>query len=275
MTVQSKLRRSNAFKYSYIGKLTLASAKPRAELFPSYVDLAEPMLSVLRRFITTPLPILAFYNNEASPVLTKAGDALATCIGRLNQDDLTLSTIYSLLNYLPAAKSENTASSLRSHLPLHDSARNHQSFANRTPEERHAISSNTLFVVTKLATHFKHQEIVKLALSMLLQRIRNSDVVSERSALICVAELAPYAGKDDFTEAVIALTEFARHVPRPDHEGQSGIVSIVAHSEPVRSLLDINRTLSDSERRPQAGCQSGGQAGVQHALPSRASCALR
>lgn len=182
------------------------------------------MLSVLRRFITSPLPIFLTHQNGPSPVLEKAGEALATCIGRLNQDDMTLSTIYSLLNYLPSAKSEHTMSSIRSNLPLQDAARSHPSFANRTPEERHEISSNTLFVVTKLANRFHNQEITKLALSMLLQRIRNSDVVSERSALMCVAELAPNAGKDDFIEAVVAIAEFAKHLPRPDHEGQGGIV---------------------------------------------------
>lgn len=186
------------------------------------------MLSVLRRFITSPLPILSSsYNNEPSPVLQKAGDALATCIGRLNQNDMTLSTIYSLLNYLPSAKSENTTASIRTAAHISDGARTHPSFANRTPEERHTISSNTLFVVTTLATRFHDKEIIKLALSMLLQRIRNSDVVSERSALMCVAELAPHAGKDEFTEAIAAFSETARYVARPDLGSQSGIVSVV------------------------------------------------
>lgn len=187
------------------------------------------MLSLLRRFITSPLPILASHDNRPSPVLDKAAEALATCIGRLNQEDMTLSTIYSLLNYLPSAKADHGTSIVQSALPTQDGSRLHPSFANRTLDERHAISSNTLFVVTKLATRFKNQEIIKLALSMLLQRIRNADVISERSALMCVAELAPVAGKDEFTEAAIAFAEFARHIPRPDSEGQSGIVSLSTH----------------------------------------------
>jgi phosphatidylinositol 4-kinase len=219
------------------------------------------MLSVLRRFITSPLPILSSYNNEASPVLRKAGDALATCIGRLNQNDMTLSTIYSLLNYLPAAKSENTSASVRSTPLISDGARTHPSFANRTPEERHAISSNTLFVVTTLATRFRDKEIIKLALSMLLQRIRNSDVVSERSALMCVAELAPHAGKDEFTEAIAAFSETARFVARPDLESQSGIVSAISIF--VQShlwTLTTSELRADLSRFSEISWQFGAQA---------------
>lgn len=217
------------YRHSYTGERSLARSQLHyiqtdMNLFFSYAELAEPMLSLLRRFITSPLPILSTNDGQASPVLDKASDALATCIGRLDQNDMTLSTIYSLLNYLPSAKSEHTSSSIRS-MPLQENTRIHPSFANRTPEERHAVSSNTLFVVTKLARRFRNKEVIKLALSMLLQRIRNADVVAERSALDCVAELAPHAGKDEFAEAAIAFVEFARQVPRPDQDGQTGIVS--------------------------------------------------
>jgi phosphatidylinositol 4-kinase len=183
------------------------------------------MLAVLRRFVTSPLPILTPSDETPSIVLERAADALATCIGRLNQDDLTLSTIYSLLNYLPSAKSDHSVASIRSGLPQQDGNRIHPSLTNRTPEERHVISSNTLFIVTKLAKSFHNKEVTQLALSMLLQRIRNADVVTERAALSCIADLASEAGKEDFTEVARAFADFGREASIIGGEGQRGIVS--------------------------------------------------
>lgn len=107
----------------------------------------------------------------------------------------------------------------------------------RSPEERALVSSNTLVTVTHLAKRLgsglggsKKDEIRSLALGMMLQRLRNSDLSFqhhhhghagsgssvhsvESTTLLCVAELAGEAKETDFVDIVRGLTEFARSSP--------------------------------------------------------------
>lgn len=165
-------------------------------------------------------------NVSLAETLKETAEALATCIECQRQDDMMLSTVYSLLNYLPSSRGDHLGTSIRAELPAQEGFRQHPSLANRTPEERHIISSNTLQVVAQLAVHFRRGEVTQLALSMLLQRIRNGDVLSERAALESIAGLAPFARDEEFGDVARTFTELGRAVSAIEDATRTDIVSV-------------------------------------------------
>jgi phosphatidylinositol 4-kinase len=192
----------------------------------SYPDLAEPSITHLRRFISSPIPILASDASAASTVLALAANTLANCIGVLQRKDMGLSVVYSFLNLLPSSRGDTGSSFITPHSPPNgiehnDSPRAATHMANRSPEERLLISCSLLHTVAILAKRSKQDDITKLALSMLLQRVNSGDAALESVILVCIAELAPEAGRDMFTETVKALADFSRSTKVSEGEASS------------------------------------------------------
>lgn len=152
----------------------------------------------------------------------------------MGHGDMTLSTVYSLLHYLPSSRDTSHAGSVRAssaiHSAHHDSLRSYASLANRTPEERNLISANTLFAVVLLSKRFDNPDVTKLAGSMLVQRVRNtltfSDQAAETVALGCVADLAPISSQEDFTDIARSLTEITRYSMTSQNDALQSSVSL-------------------------------------------------
>ena len=239
----------------------------------------------------------------ASPLPQRAAETLAICLEVANQDDQTLSTVYSLLNYLPSTRGDQSNGSIRSswvpsasvngngtgtgngHYDSLRSAGGGTASAGaglRSPEERALVSSNTLVAVTHLAKRLgpamgasKKDEMRSLALGMMLQRLRNSDLgfqhhhhhdhghagagagagvhAVESTTLLCVAELACEAKEADFVDIVRALTEFARSSPVGTVEGTEaeGYSHRPAVSHDLGALSSVVRSqwISTASRR--------------------------
>lgn len=189
------------------------------------------MLVLLRKYVMLPLPI--FWSDEGghpSQVLVVAASTLALAVEICGNEDQAMSTVYSLLNYLPP----NTFRGEASNISIRSSAvedndigqslyGDRASIADYTQEERAMVACSTIYTVSALAQHFKQKEMTKLVLGMLLQRIRNSDFGLSgqdsrstwqqginRIAFMGVANLATEASEAAFTETAQAFTEFAR-----------------------------------------------------------------
>ncbi len=146
------------------------------------------MIGQLRRFVTSPLPLFEYgfaSESRAPPPLSAA----AKCFGSLHQgksaiynyftfmlsqsklapgDDLVMSNMYSLLNYI-AATSKDTYDS--NNINAHSLAFNPQMQSNSysletglrglSEDEKRLIGISTISAVTRLALEFKIEEVRK------------------------------------------------------------------------------------------------------------------
>jgi phosphatidylinositol 4-kinase len=144
------------------------------------------MISHLRRFIATPLSIFQFEftsDQQMPPVLLATAKCLALCIqvsahgvlsnNKLNRlklapgDDLVMSTMYSLLNYIAA--SSKTSDGLKQigspYMNGGDAVTNNYvetGLRSFTDEEKRLVSISTVCVVSTLALEFKKEEVRSL-----------------------------------------------------------------------------------------------------------------
>jgi phosphatidylinositol 4-kinase A len=145
------------------------------------------MISHLRRFIATPLSIFQFEftsDQQMPPVLLATAKCLALCIqvsahgtlsnDELNQsklapgDDLVMSTMYSLLNYVAASSKTSEALKQIGSSPYMnggDAVTNsyvETGLRSFTDEEKRLVSISTVCVVSTLALEFKKEEVCSL-----------------------------------------------------------------------------------------------------------------
>lgn len=146
------------------------------------------MASHLRRFVTSPLPIFEFEfasESRAPPPLSAAAKCLAHCI-RVCQfiniqfmcsnvvqlapgDDLIMSNMYSLLNYIAATSKDIYEGSLSSYMSgdnsiysSHDHPNNQlleSGLRGLSEDEKRLVGISTISVVTRLALEFKMEEV--------------------------------------------------------------------------------------------------------------------
>ncbi len=207
--------------------------------FPS---IAMPMTTQLRRFVTSPLamfemepllpsfgvPVLGQQQHTVTPILASAAKALRACVTAHGSEDLVVSTMYTLLNYLgkdgsfggfAAGGAAGSGVSVRSGASRAVSVRDHAgmqhsgtltSFATRTEEQKVAITGSTIAIVARLALEVGTPGILALTTSMLLQRLRTADERAEAAILANLVPLAVAGSKTGFTEVIRAYTNALR-----------------------------------------------------------------
>ena len=126
------------------------------------------MASHLRRFVTSPLAIFEFdfaTETRSPPPLVAAAKCLAVCIKLAPADDLVMSSMYSLLNYIAATSKELFESSSIMNNPLYanDEDSNLQSvetgLRGMSDDDKRLIGISTISVVTRLALEFRMEEV--------------------------------------------------------------------------------------------------------------------
>ncbi|KAG8904073.1 phosphatidylinositol-4- kinase [Tulasnella sp. 403] len=183
-------------------------------LVHNFPEIAGAMTTHLRRFVTAPLPIfeLEFSSDIRSPPpLTAAAKCLALCIRVAPGDDLVMSNMYSLLNYIAATSKElSTSSSASSMIAGHSPySYDHAGFTSVetglksfNEDQRRLIGISTISVVTHLALEFEEEEVTKLTVSMLLQRFRTAEQTVEAAIAYNLVDLALAAPTRVFADIV-------------------------------------------------------------------------
>ncbi|ETW86100.1 hypothetical protein HETIRDRAFT_60199 [Heterobasidion irregulare TC 32-1] len=172
----------------------------------------------LRRFVTSPLPAFdyEFVSETSAPApLAAAAKCLALCIKLAPGDDLIMSNMYSLLNYIAATSKDthdgsiapqslnNSAFSGSDHLTLHSVETGLRGY---TEDERRLIGISTISVVSRLALEFQQEEVTKLTIAMLVQRLRSADPTAEAAIAHNLVDLALKAPEASFADIVRAFS---------------------------------------------------------------------
>ena len=130
------------------------------------------MAQHLRKFVTSPLPIFELEfetSTRAVPPLSAAAKCLALAINLSPGDDLILSNVYSLLNYIAATSKEIYEATTASINPLqseHEKTVIHTAveigLGGMTEDEKRLAGISTISVVSRLALEFKMEEVSTL-----------------------------------------------------------------------------------------------------------------
>ncbi|TFK54620.1 hypothetical protein OE88DRAFT_1653021 [Heliocybe sulcata] len=195
-----------------------AALKAATILVRNFPNVAAGMIAHLRRFVTSPLLIFEFdfaSETHAPPPLSAAAKCLSLCVQLAPGDDLIMSTMYSLLNYVAATSKEISESSSASqiigisnymrtdHATLHSIQNGLRGF---TEDEKRLIGISTISVVARLALEFKMEEVTRLTISMLLQRLRSAEPTVEAAIAYNLVDLALAAPESAFIDIIRAFS---------------------------------------------------------------------
>ncbi|KAJ6490589.1 hypothetical protein C8R47DRAFT_1122870 [Mycena vitilis] len=224
-----------------------AALKATIVLVHNFPDIAGTMASHLRRFVTSPLPIFAFEfasESRAPPPLAAAAKCLAVCIKLAPGDDLIMSNMYSLLNYIAATSKEIFESSSSSQMmsnPLYN-AEDHATIHSvetglrgLSEEEKRLIGISTISVVTRLALEFKMEEVTRLTISMLLQRLRSAEPTVEAAIAYNLVDLALSAPESAFID-IIRMFSVINRSANPDDPRFSNNMVLAAQTRLAQEL---------------------------------------
>ncbi|KAK7038059.1 hypothetical protein R3P38DRAFT_3311292 [Favolaschia claudopus] len=229
-----------------------AALKATIVLVHNFPDIAGTMASHLRRFVTSPLPIFEFEfasETRAPPPLAAAAKCLAACIKLAPGDDLIMSNMYSLLNYIAATSKEifeNSSSSQMMNNPLYhaeDHATIHSvetGLRGFSEEEKRLIGISTISVVTRLALEFKMEEVTRLTISMLLQRLRSAEPTVEAAISYNLVDLALSAPESAFIDIIRVFSTINRSANPDDPRFSNNMV-----------LAAQTRLAQELDRRPE------------------------
>lgn len=237
-----------------------AALKAMTVLVQSFPEIAKELVHHLRRFVTSPLPIFEFaFNAEkrSPPPLTAAAKCFGLCvkvgvsvrncrkvltdpIGKLAPgEDSIMSNMYSLLNYIAATSQEIFESSSQQQLlhnplytpPLLSSTdqltleSEDVGLRGRSDEEKRLIGITTISIVTRLALEFDREEVTKLTISMLLQRLRTAEPTVEAAIAYNLVDLALVAPEDAFVDIIRAFSAINRTANPEDPRFSNNMVS--------------------------------------------------
>ncbi|KAF7338006.1 hypothetical protein MVEN_02024500 [Mycena venus] len=233
-----------------------AALKATIVLVHNFPDIAGTMASHLRRFVTSPLPIFEFEfasETRAPPPLAAAAKCLAVCIKLAPGDDLIMSNMYSLLNYIAATSKEIFESSSSSQMmsnPLYNAQDKDQDHATLqsvatglrglSEEEKRLIGISTISVVTRLALEFKMEEVTRLTISMLLQRLRSAEPTVEAAISYNLVDLALSAPESAFIDIIRVFSVINRSANPDDPRFSNNMV-----------LAAQTRLAQELDRRPE------------------------
>ncbi|KAF7295444.1 hypothetical protein MIND_01084200 [Mycena indigotica] len=229
-----------------------AALKATIVLVHNFPDIAGNMAAHLRRFVTSPLPIFEFEfasETRAPPPLAAAAKCLAACIKLAPGDDLIMSNMYSLLNYIAATSKEIFESSSSSQLmsnPLYN-GQDHATIQSvetglrgLSEEEKRLIGISTISVVTRLALEFKMEEVTRLTISMLLQRLRSAEPTVEAAIAYNLVDLALSAPESAFIDIIRVFSVINRSANPDDPRFSNNMV-----------LAAQTRLAQELDRRPE------------------------
>lgn len=206
--------------------------------------IAANMASHLRRFVTSPLPIFEFEfasERRAPPPLSAAAKCLALCIKLAPGDDLIMSNMYSLLNYI-AATSKEIYDSSSIHTLDFNNIHNHGTIHSLetglrglSEDEKRLIGISTISVVTRLALEFRMEEVTKLTISMLLQRLRSAEPTVEAAIAYNLVDLALEAPRNAFVDVIRIFSSINRSA-NPDDPRFSNNMVLAAQTRLAQEL---------------------------------------
>ncbi|KAF8163506.1 hypothetical protein B0H34DRAFT_795214 [Crassisporium funariophilum] len=221
-----------------------SALKATTVLVRSFPDISANMVGHLRRFVTSPLPLFdfGFPESRAPPPLNAAAKCLALCIRLAPGDDLIMSNMYSLLNYI-AATSKDIYDSASVHTPNHPLSshiRNNphsleSGLRGLSEEEKRLIGISTISVVTRLALEFKTEEVTRLTISMLLQRLPSAEPTVEAAIAYNLVDLALAAPRSSFNDIIRAFSAINRSA-NPDDPRFSNNMVLAAQTRLAQEL---------------------------------------
>ncbi|KAI8989762.1 atypical/PIKK/PI4K protein kinase [Trametes punicea] len=210
-----------------------AALKSIAILVKHFPETAAAMANHLRRFVTSPLSIFEFeFASSAhtpSPLLA-AAKCLSLCIDLAPGDDLIMSYMYSLLNYIAATSKDIFESSSVLAMNLGDVSdfNTLQSvetgLRGLTEDEKRTVGISTISVASRLALESKSDEVTRLTISMLLQRMRSAEPTVEAAIAYNLVDLALTAPQSSFLDIIRAFSSINRAASLDDTRFSNNMV---------------------------------------------------
>lgn len=206
----------------------------------NYPELGTGLTHHLRRLLMSPLPALesefSGSGMELSPTIRAASTALAMCIEMSSNDDAISSTLYSLLGVLTHGTTIGPgATSVRS-TPMNgiDYAKSFMS-GKRSEEQRQLISTTAVEIAARLALDTGREDIIHLAISMLLQRLRGVDIATESAIVTNLVPLALASSNADLIEVYRAFSQISRS-SHPEDPRMSSNAVLAAQTRLAKGL---------------------------------------
>ncbi|KAH7879656.1 uncharacterized protein C8R40DRAFT_1158339 [Lentinula edodes] len=224
-----------------------AALKATIVLVQNFPSKASQLAAHLRRFVTSPIPIFEFEfasESRAPPPLAAAAKYLALCIRLAPGDDLIMSNMYSLLNYIAATSKEIYESSSNSHLlnyPLYQGLDRHSvvnvetGLRGLSDDQKRLVGISTISVVTRLALEFRMEKMTRLTVLMLLQRLRSAEPTVEAAIAYNLVDLASSAPDSSFIDIIRAFSMINRSA-NPDDPRFSNNMVLAAQTRLAQEL---------------------------------------
>ncbi|KAF9526949.1 hypothetical protein CPB83DRAFT_856867 [Crepidotus variabilis] len=209
-----------------------AALKATTVLVRSFPDIATNMVGHLRRFITSPMPLFEYgfpSESRTPPPLVAAAKCLAICIKLAPGDDLIMSNMYSLLNYIAAASKEmyDSASIIAHPFGSHGRS-NHNTLESGlrglSDDEKRMVGISTISAVTRLSLEFNMEEVTRLTISMLLQRLQSAEPTVEAAIAYNLVDLALMAPRGAFCDIIRAFSAINRSANPDDPRFSNNMV---------------------------------------------------
>ncbi|CAE6500527.1 unnamed protein product [Rhizoctonia solani] len=197
-------------------------------LVHNFPETASSMAHHLRKFITAPLPLLEFHfasDPTAPTVLAAAANCLAVCIEVAPDEDFLLSFVYSLLNYITATNQDMDAGAspyIHNHSNDSTTAVSIESgLRNKTDIEKRRIGMSTISVITRLALVFKREDVTKLCISLLLQRLPTAHPAVQGAISYNLVDLALAAPQNVFSDIIHVFSQINRIVEGAENHSEA------------------------------------------------------
>ncbi|KAH9952080.1 atypical/PIKK/PI4K protein kinase [Amylocystis lapponica] len=226
-----------------------SALKATAVLVRNFPDIAHEMAGHLRRFVTSPLSIFEFEfasSTRTPPPLVAAAKCLALCIELAPGDDLVMSYMYSLLNYIAATSkdiydgSNTLTSSLTDGADVATLHSVDTGLRGLTEDEKRTVGISTISVATRLALEFGSEEVTRLTISMLLQRLRTAEPTVEAAIAYNLVDLALVAPEGSFVDIIRSFSFINRSAHLDDPRFTNNMV-----------LAAQTRLAQELHRRPE------------------------
>nr|XP_018260847.1 phosphatidylinositol 4-kinase [Kwoniella dejecticola CBS 10117]OBR83005.1 phosphatidylinositol 4-kinase [Kwoniella dejecticola CBS 10117] len=199
-------------------------------------SLGTAMTHHIRRLLLSPIPAfegeMGGSGSSVPPAVMAASKCLAICIEMSANDDLTSSTLYSLLNTLSHSATAPGAVSIRS-TPVHhhfkgesdsSTVKTSGTGVRATEEQRRLVAVTAVEVVSRLALEIGKEDIIHLSISMLIQRLRGVDLATESTIVTNLVPLALAAPNGDLVEVYRAFSQISRSSHPEDPRNSSNAV---------------------------------------------------
>ncbi|KZT09606.1 atypical/PIKK/PI4K protein kinase [Laetiporus sulphureus 93-53] len=196
-----------------------AALTSTAILVRNFPDIALDMASHIRRWVTSPLSIFEFEfatGTRAPPPLVAAAKCLALCINLAPGDDQVMSHMYSLLNYIAATSKDlfegtiSNSSSLTEITELSTLRSIEIGLRGLSEEEKRTVGISSISIATRLALEFRSEQVTRLTISMLLQRLRSAEPTVEAAIAYNLVDLALVAPENSFVDIIRAFSAINR-----------------------------------------------------------------